>query len=77
MKTYDIYRNGNSTITEQQVRDAVTDFKRRNGRLPAALVVPKTQIAAVQGIVKSGLPVNSSGGCLVGELWLEYPENAG
>lgn len=77
MRTYDVYRNGDGTITEQQIKTVVTDFKARNGKLPAALVVPKAQVAAAQAIVKAGLPVRGAGGCLVGELWLEYPENAG
>lgn len=71
-REFDVYRPGGDL--ESAIKAAVTDFKRRLGRLPRSLVVHNSAADAARRIVGGGMTVVACSGCLVGELWLEKAE---
>lgn len=71
-KTYYLYRGGGDII--HLLRNALADFRARRRSLPPSVVVHRMMAGQVQeALVTLGvqLPVNSNGGALVGEVWLE------
>jgi len=73
------YRNGNGPI-ESRIKAAVSHFYQANGQLPAGLVVHKSEVDGAQAAVLAlglALEVGGSGGCLVGEVWLQEPKAEG
>lgn len=71
--SYLVYRNG-KTPDGLGLKEALTDFYRRFGALPVAVIVHKSQVDQVQAALTdldlSRLPVRCSGGCLANEVWL-------
>ena len=58
--TFIVYRNGTGPV-EQRIKAAALDFCRSRHRLPASIVVHKSEL-------------EGCGGCLVPEVWLEVGE---
>jgi len=79
MKTLKVYRNGAATMTERIGR-AIEHYTIHNGgRLPAAVVVNKRDVAETTAAVAAldlSLPVIADGGPLSGEVWLLVAEDA-
>jgi len=73
MATYLTYRNGNGSL-DDLVKEAVTHFHKRYGRLPGALVVHKTLLDEAVKVIGKSVEVGGSGGCLAGEVWLRVEE---
>jgi len=72
MGTLIVYRNGTGDL-EARLKAAVRAFYQARRRLPVAIVVNRTELAAAVGAVKAldlRMPITSSGGCLVPEIWL-------
>ena len=75
--TFIVYRNGTGPV-EQRIKAAALDFCRSRHRLPASIVVHKSELdvarEAVKSLELSRIPVEGCGGCLVPEVWLEVGE---
>jgi len=75
MKTlpkFEVHRNGYGKFDET-VKNALTEYRRRHGDLPAMIIVnPKQkEIAAMTlGGGQKLIAVKSNNGCLQGEVWL-------
>ena len=76
MTTFITYRDGTGPI-EARIETAVADFYKGRGQLPAAVVVNPNELEtalAAAGALSLSVPVESVGGCLVPEVWLEVAE---
>ena len=72
MTTFLTCRNGKGPM-QQRLRDAVALFYKQRKRLPDIIVVNASELAEAQAAAKSlklTIEVQSSGGCLVPEVWL-------
>jgi hypothetical protein len=61
------------------VKTVVDEFTEWNGCRPAGVVVHQSEAGKMAEILRDlclALPVRTSGGCLVGEVWLQLPECA-
>jgi len=73
VKTLKVYRNGAATLAER-ISKALAHFSIHNaGRLPAAVIVHKRNVAGTTEVLKAlgvDLTVIEDGGPLAGEVWL-------
>ena len=79
MATFTTYRNGRDAM-ETRIKAAVQAFYSDRQRLPASIVVNKSELDAARAAAEAlalRLPVKGMGGCLCGETWLQLPEEAG
>jgi hypothetical protein len=77
--TYQVYRNGGGTV-EARIKTACQLFYKDLREAPAAVIVNPTELQAAleaREALALKVPVASSGGCLVPEVWLELPEESG
>lgn len=72
MTTFITYRNGTDEL-EKRIEAAMIHFQQQHGRLPAAVVVHKSEVDTARALTLA-LPVSGTGGCLVGEVWLQVPQ---
>ena len=73
MATYLTYRNGNDNL-DNLIKEAVTHFHKQYKRPPVVLVVHKTLVGkakTIKAVTYLNIEVRGSGGCLVGEVWLD------
>jgi len=73
--TYRIYRGGPDDL-KGRIKTALADFRQSQGTDPAAIVVHASEAEAAQAM-GLGIEVRGSGGCLVPEVWLEFPDQGG
>ena len=76
MTTFITYRDGDGELA-QRIQAAITHFYQRRGKLPAAIIVPKSKVAdALTALDALGLdlPVRDNGGTLATEVWLQLPK---
>jgi hypothetical protein len=74
VKKFSTYRNGHHATLGEFIKAALGDYQARSGARPVALVVnPKAEQEAKQALETLGLAldVTSSGGVLLGEVWLQ------
>ena len=79
MATFATYRDGTGKV-EARIKAAVQAFYSDRQRLPASIVVNKSELDAARAAAEAlalRLPVKGMGGCLCGETWLQLPEEAG
>ena len=76
MQTYRFANYGDPTSLEARIQAAVTDFYRRHGVLPSAIVVNPANIGEAASAAKSldlSMPIEGLGGILANEVWLQCP----
>ena len=78
-RSHEIHRNGKGNDLQTFLREAIRNFyRRRNRALPVEVVAPRSQVDAVRAALKAldlaGIPLSTTGGCLVGEVWLGLPD---
>ena len=77
---HEIHRmDGKRDDLQTFLREVVRDFYRRHNRtLPVEVVAARSQVDAVRAALKAldlgNVPVVTTGGCLVGEVWLGLPD---
>jgi len=79
MTTYIVYRNGGGAM-EARLRAALIDFYKRRGTLPSLIMVHPAELGQAEAACKAlevKHPVAACGGCLIPEVWLGLPEDAG
>ncbi len=65
---------GSLAVLQSRIKDAITSFYAEFQHLPAAVVVNgnnATDAARAVDALELRLPVNTIGGCLLDEVWLE------
>jgi hypothetical protein len=74
---YEIYRGGVGDGVEH-LQASIQVFYRRHGCFPVQLLVSPKDVeqtrAALRSLDLPGLPVGTTDGCLIGELWLGLGE---
>ncbi|MBN1975945.1 MAG: hypothetical protein JW918_00965 [Anaerolineae bacterium] len=78
MTSYQVYRNGGGTI-EARIKAACQLFYKDRRRAPVQVVVNPAEHQAAReacGALALAIPVASSGGCLIPEVWLQLPDES-
>ena len=74
---YEIHRDGASKL-EDHLQASIRAFYERHGCLPGGVIVSQTLVEKAEQTLQSldlpNLVVTSTGGCLVGEVWLSIGE---
>lgn len=79
MTTIATYRNGHRP-SQERLETALAHFGRSHTGLPAAIIVNPTEAEKTRqavGALQLSIPVETSGGCLVPEVWLLLPKRNG
>jgi hypothetical protein len=71
MTTMIVYKSGDDNLLAR-IEAALEAFERKHGARPASVTVNKSEMARAEAMFP-WLEVRGSGGCLVGEVWLEKP----
>jgi len=77
MTRYVIYRDGKHLEVEERIKEAVADFYRRHRALPVSVLVHPSEEDTARAALKAldlKMRVETSGGCLIPEVWLAVPE---
>ena len=77
---FEVYWGGGTV--EERIKAAVGAFWKREGRLPAGVVVNEEEVEAAQAAreglgLPAGMGVEGSGGCLVTEVWVRADTGKG
>ncbi|MBN1887109.1 MAG: hypothetical protein JW850_03935 [Thermoflexales bacterium] len=80
-KTFKTYRNGwkgDPSSLPGVLQAVIGDFAGRHAVMPKSVMIHPTAAgaaaAALAGLGLASLEVQTAGGCLLGEIWLEVPE---
>jgi hypothetical protein len=76
---FKIFRPRHSDLSDQ-LKDAIRSFHGDKGRLPEQVVVAPSILERAKETMNqlelATIPVASTGGCLAGEVWLGYQQEA-